>query len=264
MNIISSLIKNKHLLINLVARDFIGRYKGSIIGLAWTFFSPLIMLTIYTFVFSVAFKAKWGQGDENKATFAIMLFSGMIIHGFFSECINRAPSLIVGYPSYVKKIVFPLEILPIMALLSALLHFAVSFVVLILFCMMCGVTVHKGILLVPVIIFPLVLIVIGLTWILSSLGVYLRDLQQMMGMFSTVALFLAPVFYPVNSLPQVYRTLITLNPITLPIHQMRDAILFDISLRWDLWCLSLAEGVFVFIVGYWWFQKTKKGFADAI
>ena len=260
----ASLNQHKGLLWDLVKRDFIGRYKGSVMGITWSFFNPLIMLAIYTMVFSVAFKAKWGVGEENKLTFAIMLFSGMIIHSFFSECLNRAPGLITGYPNYVKKVVFPLEILPWMALCSALLHFVISFGVLIIFCALAGVSIHPGILLTPVILLPLMLTTIGLTWILSSLGVYLRDLSQVIGVATTVALFLAPIFYPVESLPQAYRVFITLNPITLPIHQLREAMLMNQPLRWDLWGFSLVEGVLISHLGYWWFQKSRKGFADVI
>jgi lipopolysaccharide transport system permease protein len=261
---LGSLNQNKGLLWDLVKRDFIGRYKGSVMGITWSFFNPLIMLAIYTMVFSVAFKAKWGVGEENKLTFAIMLFSGMIIHSFFSECLNRAPGLISGHPNYVKKVVFPLEILPWMALTSALLHFAISFGVLIVFCVLAGFSIHAGILLTPLILLPLILTTIGLSWILSSLGVYLRDLSQVIGVITTVALFLAPIFYPVDSLPQAYRVFITLNPITLPIHQLREAMLLNQSLRWDLWGISLFEGVFISHLGFWWFQKSRKGFADVI
>ena len=137
---LSGLLRNRELLWELVKRDFIGRYKGSMSGVVWSLFNPLLMLAIYTIVFSVVFKAKWGGGEESKVAFAIVLFSGMIVHSFFAECLNRAPSLIISHPNYDKKVVFPLEILPWMTLFSVLLHFLVSFGVLLFFCLLAGVS----------------------------------------------------------------------------------------------------------------------------
>lgn len=261
---LGSLIRHRELLWDLVKRDFIGRYKGSMLGVVWSLFNPLFMLAIYTIVFSVAFKARWGAGEESKVAFAIVLFSGMIVHSFFAECLNRAPGLITSHANYVKKVVFPLEILPWMALLSALLHFLVSFGVLLVFCLLAGVAVHIGALLIPIVLIPLILMMLGLSWIFASLGVYLRDLAQVMGMVTTVALFLAPVFYPIESLPETYQALLAWNPITLPIIQLRDLMLWDKPLQWGEWAISLAIGASVSFIGYWWFQKSRRGFADVL
>lgn len=259
-----SLLRHRELLWDLVKRDFIGRYSGSVLGVVWSLFNPLLMLVIYTIVFSVAFKTRWSTGEESKVAFAIVLFSGMIVHNFFAECLNRAPVLITSHPNYVKKVVFPLELLPWMALLSALLHFLVSFAVLLGFCQVAGVTVHIGVLLTPVILIPLILITLGLSWIFASLGVYLRDLSQVMGVITTVALFLAPIFYPIEALPEAYRSLLRWNPITLPVIQLRDLMIWNQVVRWDEWAISLAVGMFVCCIGYWWFQKSRRGFADVL
>jgi lipopolysaccharide transport system permease protein len=261
---LGGLLRHRELLWELVKRDFIGRYKGSMLGVVWSLFNPLLMLTIYTVVFSVAFKARWGTGEESKVAFAIVLFSGMIIHSFFAECLSRAPSLITSHPHYVKKVVFPLEMLSWMALFSALLHFLVSFSVLLGFCLLAGVTVHVGVLFTPIIIFPLILMILGFSWIFASLGVYLRDLSQVIGMVTTVALFLAPVFYPIDALPEVYRAFLMWNPISLPVIQLRDLMLWDKPFQWDKWAISLAIGVSVCQIGYWWFQKSRRGFADVL
>jgi lipopolysaccharide transport system permease protein len=263
-SLVSGLLQNRDLLWELVKRDFIGRYKGSIMGVVWSLFNPLLMLAIYATVFSVAFKARWGTGEESKVAFALVLFSGMIVHSFFAECLNRAPALIVSHPNYVKKVVFPLDLLPCMALCSALLHFFVSFIVLLLFCVVAGVPIHSGVLLVPFILLPLVLLTLGLSWILASLGVYLRDLSQIIAMISSIALFMAPVFYPIENLPEAYRQFIYWNPITLPIIQLRDAMLWNKPLQWDAWLFSLAAGTVVCFAGYWWFQKSRRGFADVL
>jgi lipopolysaccharide transport system permease protein len=262
--IIGSLLGHRELIWELVKRDFIGRYKGSIMGVAWSLFNPLLMLAIYTAVFSVAFKARWGMGEDSKVAFALILFSGMIVHSFFAECLNRAPGLIISHPNYVKKVVFPLEILPWMALFSALLHFLMSFGVLLVFCLLAGVPVHSGVLLTPILLLPLILMTIGLSWIFASLGVYLRDLSQIIGMVTTVALFMAPVFYPIEVLPEAYRAFIIWNPIALPIVQLRDAMLWGKPLQLGAWTLSMGIGTAISYLGYWWFQKSRRGFADVL
>jgi lipopolysaccharide transport system permease protein len=260
----ASLLQQRELVWQLVKRDFIGRYRGSVMGVGWSLFHPLLMLSIYTLVFSVAFKARWGSPDESKVAFAIVLFSGLIVHGFFAECINRAPDLVKSNRNYVKKVIFPLEILPVVTLCSALLHFLVSFAVLLAASLAAGVAVHGGAWLIPALLLPLVLLTLGLTWVLASLGVYLPDLSQIVGVVSTVLLFLAPVFYSADSLPAGYRELISWNPITMPVVQLRDLLLWDKPFLWSAWLQSLAVGAAVCWAGFWWFQRTRRGFADVL
>jgi lipopolysaccharide transport system permease protein len=263
-SMLGGVFRNRGLLSELVKRDFVGRYKGSMLGIVWSLFNPLLMLAIYTFVFSVAFNARWGGAEESRISFAVVLFSGMIVHSFFAECLNRAPGLVTGNPNYVKKMVFPLEMLSLMTLFSALLHLVVSFAVLLLFCLLAGIPVHAGTLLVPVVLAPLVLMSLGLSWVFASLGVYLRDLSQVVGMVSVIALFLGPVFYPIEILPEAYRAVLAWNPITLPVIQLRDLMLWGRPIQWDLWALSLVVGVAICQIGYWWFQKSRRGFADVL
>ena len=262
--VVEALTRNRGLLWELTKRDFVSRYKGSVFGLAWSLFNPLLMLAIYTFVFSVAFKARWGGADENQVNFAIVLFSGLIVHALFAECLVRAPTLIVMNTNYVKKVVFPLEILPLMTMGSALGNFMVSFIVLMFFCILSGTPLHPAGLLLPILLLPLLLMILGLSWFLASLGVYLRDFAQVIGMLTTVALFLAPIFYPIGALPPVYQSLLILNPITLPVLQLRDALLWGEPLNWVAWAISLAVGLAVFYLGFAWFQKTRRGFADVL
>lgn len=262
--IISSLLKNRELLWELVKRDFIGRYKGSIIGVAWSLLHPILMLVIYTLVFSVAFKARWGGGEESKVAFALVLFSGMIVHGLFAECLNRAPSIIVSQANYVTKVVFPLEILPWVVLCSALLHFLVSFGLLLIFSVLSGVPLKASVVFVPIVILPLLLITIGLTWLFASLGVYLRDIAQGMGVVTTVLMFLSPVFYKTSAFPEEYGILFALNPLTLPIEQLRDVMLWGNAINWGSWVTSLFAGCAICYFGFWWFQKSRRGFADVL
>ena len=204
--LIRSLFQNRGLIGQLVKREVVGRYKGSFIGMGWSFFNPILMLAIYTFVFSVVFKARWGMGhEESKAEFAIVLFVGMIVHALFAEVLNRAPDLILTNVNYVKKVIFPLEILPVIALGSAFFHTIVSLCVLFCALLLLNGFLHWTILFIPLIFIPLGLVTLGVAWLLASLGVYLRDVGQTIGIVTTILLFLAPVFYPISALPWVVR-----------------------------------------------------------
>lgn len=222
------------------------------------------MLAIYTFVFSVVFNARWGEENIGKVNFAVILFAGIILSNLFAECINRSPSLVTSNPSYVTKVMFPLEILPWMALFSALIQFSLSMVILLLFCLLSGTKVYAGILLTPIIIMPLLFFIMGMSWFLSALGVYLRDVGQAINMLTTIALFLSPIFYPINALPQEYQNLLALNPLTQPVLQLRDVVLWGKSINYYMWVISFLSASLIFQIGYWWFQKTRQGFADVI
>jgi lipopolysaccharide transport system permease protein len=262
--LVCSFVRNRELIRDLVKRNFIGRYRGSMLGVAWSLFHPLLMLVIYTLVFSIAFRARWGTGEESKVAFGLVLFSGMIVHSLMAECLNSAPTLIISNANLVKKVIFPLEILPWVALISATLHFLVSLGILIVFCIIGGVSLHVGALLIPLVLLPLMLLTLGLTWMLASLGVYLRDLAQGMGMVTTVLLFLSPVFYRVDSLPPAFQTIVALNPLTFPITQLRNVMLWDLPFDWARWAVSMVVAIVVSYVGFWWFQKSRRGFADVL
>jgi lipopolysaccharide transport system permease protein len=215
-------------------------------------------------VFSIVFKARWGAGEESKVSFAIVLFAGMIVHGLFAECLIRAPGLIVNQPNYVKKVVFPLEILPWVTIFSALLHFLISLGLLLVFCVLTGISLQASTLLIPLVMLPLMLMTLGLTWLFASLGVYMRDISQAMGIVTTILLFLSPVFYKTSALPGDYQFLLAINPLTLPIEQLRGVMLWGRGLDWENWAVSMSEGIVVCYIGFWWFQKSRKGFADVL
>lgn len=261
---VSSIWRNRSLIQSFIKREVVGRYRGSMLGLLWSFFNPVFMLLVYTFVFSVVFKARWGGGSDSKTEFALVLFAGLIVFSLFSECINRAPSLILSNANYVKKVVFPLEILPIVSLGSAMFHTFISLGVwfaayLILF----GIPPMTALLL-PLVILPLMLFVVGLSWALASLGVYLRDVSQMIGVMTTVLMFLSPIFYPASALPEEYRHWLYLNPLTPMIEQTRDILYWGKLPDWTLLAICTFSASFVAWFGFAWFQKTRKGFADVI
>lgn len=259
-----SLWRNRELIRSLTQREVIGRYRGSMLGILWSFFNPLLMLAVYTFVFSVVFKARWNAGSDSRTEFALVLFAGLMVFNLFSECVTRAPSLILSNANYVKKVVFPLEILPWVTLGSALFHTLISLVVwLIFYGIFFGVPpVTAG--LIPVVVLPLIAFTLGISWFLASLGVYLRDVSQIIGLLTTILMFLSPIFYPVSSLPEEYRGLFQLNPLTPTIEMARDVLIWSKTPDWALYGISLATGLMVACLGFAWFQKTRKGFADVL
>ena len=262
---VASLWRNRSLIATLVKREVVGRYRGSIMGLAWSFFNPLLMLVIYTFVFSVVFKARWGTGgEESKADFAILLFVGMIVHGLFAECVNRAPGLILANVNYVKKVIFPLEILPWVAFGSALFHTAISLVVLLLVQLILSQQMPWTVILFPFILVPLAFATMGFAWFLAALGVYVRDIGQITGMFTTALLFLSPVFYPISVLPIQYQGWMQFNPLAFIIGEGRNTLIFGQLPDFGHWAVMFAAGLFTAWMGFAWFQKTRRGFADVL
>jgi lipopolysaccharide transport system permease protein len=261
----AALWRHRGLVWQMARREVVGRYRGSVMGIAWSFFNPVLMLLVYTFVFSVVFKARWGVGaEESRASFAIVLFVGMIVHGLFAEVANRAPGLILGNVSYVKRVVFPLEVLPWIAMGSALFHTAVSLVVLLLAQLILTHQVPWTLVLFPLVVAPLILATMGLAWFLAAIGVYVRDIGQTIGIVTTVMLFLSPVFYPVSALPEQYQAWLHLNPLTFVIEEGRKVLLFGQLPDWGGWALYLVVSLGVAWAGFWWFQKTRKGFADVV
>ena len=261
----TSFWRNRLLILQMTRRDVVGRYRGSIMGLAWSFFNPLLMLATYTFVFSVVFRARWGvSGEESRADFAIILFVGMIVYGLFAECVNRAPGIIISNVNYVKKVVFPLEILPWVALGSAIFYSLVSAVVLLLAQLIINQTLPWTSVFFPLVMLPLVFAAMGFGWFLAALGVFLRDIGQITGIFTTVVMFVSPVFYPVTALPKEYQGLLRLNPLTLIIEESRKVLVFGILPEWRSLFVALVLGLSIASIGFWWFQRTRKGFADVL
>ena len=256
-------------MLDLARRDAVGRYKGSFLGILWSFLTPLLMLSVYTFVFSEVFKSRWGGAGAgpqtaSKGEFAVVLFAGMIMFNLFSECISRAPNLILSHSNFVKKIVFPLEILPCVTLLSALFHLCVSVLILLLAEWFIVGSVPPTAFLLPIVIAPLCVLVLGVSWALAATGVYLRDIGQTIGILVTALMFLSPVFFPVSSLPERLRTFVYMNPMTYPIEQSRDVLVWGQTIDWTRWSVYTAIAVVVAWLGFAWFQKTRRGFADVI
>lgn len=262
--LLSSLVHNRGLILAMTKREVIGRYRGSVMGILWSFFNPLFMLAVYTFVFSMIFKARWNTGSDSKTEFALILFAGLIVYNVFAECANRAPNTILANVNYVKKVVFPLEILPWVTLGSVLFHAAISTIVwLIAYLVFFGIP-HSTALLFPFAIIPLLLFTMGISWALASLGVYLRDVSQIVVIVTTVLMFLSPIFYPITAIPERIRPILLLNPLAPSIEQARDLLFFGKMPSLQLWAVSLIVASIVAWLGFAWFQKTRKGFADVL
>ena len=263
--LIESLWRNRHLIVQMTRREVVGRYKGSVLGLAWSFLTPILMLAVYTFVFSVVFKARWGtDGDESKTQFALVLFVGMIVHGLFAEVLNRAPGLILSNVNYVKKVVFPLDVLPVIAMGAALFHASISLAVLLIAFALFNGYLHWTIIFVPVVLLPLVILTLGVAWIFASLGVFLRDVGQTVGIITTMMLFLAPIFYPITALPEEIRPWIMANPLTFIIEEARGVVILGRMPEWTGLGIYTLAATAVAWAGFAWFQKTRKGFADVL
>ena len=261
---VRSLWANRQLIARMGQREIIGRYKGSAMGLAWSFITPLFMLAIYTFVFSVVFQARWGTSEESKTQFAVVLFAGLIVHTLFSDVINRAPQLVLGNVNYVKKVVFPLEILPVVQLLSATFHALVSVAVLIAAQLVFQGSLPITALLLPVVLLPFLLLTLGLAWWLASLGVFVRDVGQTISLVTSVMLFMSPVFFPVQSLPPAMQPWMHLNPLTFVIEQVREVVVWGRLPDWQGLAVYSLASIATAWLGFAWFQKTRKGFADVL
>ena len=259
-----SLWHHRQLIRQMAWREVAGRYRGSALGIFWSFMNPVFMLAVYTFFFSVVFKARWGTGDESKGEFAVILFAGMVVHGLFAEMLNRAPGLVLANVNYVKRVIFPLEILPVVSMLACLFHSVVSLLVLLLAFVLVNGFLHWTVIFAPLVLLPLVIFTLGLSWLVASLGVFVRDLGQSIPIVTTVMLFLSPVFFAVDSLPARYQPYIMANPLTFIIEQARAVLIWGNTPHWGGLALYTALAVVVAWAGYAWFQKTRKGFADVL
>ncbi len=259
-----SLWRHRELIAQMARREVIGRYRGSVMGLAWSFFNPILMLVVYTFVFSVVFKARWGTGSESQAGFAVVLFVGMIVYGLFAETVNRAPLLILSNVNYVKKVIFPLEILPVAGMGAALFHTIVSLCVLLAAILLINGSLAWTAIFFPLVILPLLIATLGIAWFLASLGVFVRDAGPTIIIITTAMMFLSPVFYPVSALPEKFQAWLMLNPLTFIIEQSRAIMIFGKLPDWSGLGIYTVVSLLLAWAGFWWFQKTRKGFADVL
>lgn len=266
IKIIRNLWHNRSLILQMVRRDVGQRYKGSYMGLLWSVINPLFLLLIYTFVFSVIFKSSWPNSSENNplGEYAIILFAGMIPFNFFTEITNRAPGLMFSYPNFVKKVVFPLEILPIIAAGSALITSLISVGILLIASLIVLGKVSMMAIFLPIIYTPLILLSLGLSWLLSALGVYFRDFSQLIPLITQILFFLTPVVYPPTSIPQNLQWAAKINPLAMVIANFRNLLIWNTSFQLKEWAIWTVITGFIAVIGYGFFLWAKKGFADVL
>ncbi len=259
--IVADIYRHRYLLGQLVKRDVLLRYRGAMFGVLWIFLSPLIMLAIFAFIFGQIFEARWPQ-SESDIPFWLILYSGLIGFNLFSESISRAPSSVRSHPNFVKKIIFPVGILPIVPIGSALVHGLFNFLIL---CAALALTGHLnvGIILFPMLVSPLILFALAFSWLLASWGVFIKDMTQIVPVLVQMLLFLSPVLYPVSAVPKSFRTIYQCNPLSVVIEATRSAI-FGQPIDWGAWVISFGFGMIAVVLGYSFFQHSKDEFADAL
>jgi homopolymeric O-antigen transport system permease protein len=261
LRIFADIWRNRYLLGQLVKRDVLLRYRGAMFGVLWIFLTPLIMLAIFAFVFSHIFQARWPQQDAG-IPFWLILYSGLIVFNVFAEAVSRSPSSVRGYPSFVKKIIFPVNILPLVPLGAGLVHGLFNFLILLAVLGWTG-NLHGQILMFPLLLIPVLLLASGFSWFLAAWGVFIKDMTQIVPPFVQMLMFLSPVFYPVSAVPEVLRPLYLHNPLGAVIESAR-AVAMGTAIPWSHWLAALGIGLLAAILGYASFQHSREEFADAL
>lgn len=253
-----------HLLSQLVRRDVQARYRGSWLGPLWSLLTPLMMLAVYTFVFSVVFQARWGGQQASRLDFALSAFGSIMLFNLFAEVVNSAGTLIVGNPNYVKRVVFPLELLPLAKFLSCAVQSAVGlgvfFVAILVLKQSCAWTW----LLAPLMLIPLALLCLGLSYLLSAVGVFVRDINHLVGLLTTMLLFLSPVFYPLSQLPEHWQQLLSINPLAPILENFRLVTLGGQWPNWSTWASGTAITALMAVLAYSAFKRSQHAFADVV
>jgi len=253
----------RSLILQLARREVEGRYRGSLLGLAWSVAQPLLYLGVFTFVFGVVFEARWGVATGPRAPFGLMLFAGLIVYWLFAETVGRAPGLVVAHASLVKRVLFPVETLPMAAALAALFHTALALAV-----WLAGHLALVGLppwtaVLAPIVLAPTALVALGVAYIVAGVGVYARDIGQLVTVGLTVLMFLSPIFYPLDAVPAAYRPFFFANPLTAAVEETR-AVLLDGRLPGLPTLIGLVVGCLAVIVGFAIFRRLRRGFADVL
>lgn len=260
-----SLYASRDLLIQLTKRNIYSRNKGTVLGLLWWFMTPLFLLSVYTFVFSVVFKARWGvEIGDSKVGFSLIVFCGLVVFNIFSESLNHATSSVVGNQNYVKKVVFPLEVLPLTSVLTAGFFGFIWFLVLLVATILFLHKICASIICLPLVLLPFLLCCCGLAWILAALGVYIRDLPNIVALVIQMLFFMTPIFFSLEMVPEPFRSVLLLNPLSIIVESVRKVLIYDQWPDWQQLGYTYLISTLLFQLGYFWFMKTKRGFADVI
>lgn len=265
LNPLPALIAHRYLMSQLIRREVLARYKGSALGIGWSFLHPLLLLCAFTLVFGGVFGGRWGGEDGGKTGFgmALFIYCGLAVFVPFAEVIGNAPKVLLANEHFVRKFVFPVEILPLTSLAAASIHGTTHVLLLVLTAMLAG-HVHATALLVPLILLPAWLLTLGLAWALAAAGAYVRDIGHGMPVLTQLLMFGLPVFYPSSAAPNPLRTLNEFNPVALAIEDLRRALVDGRAPEWERWLLMLALGAVGALLGHAFFAHCREEFADVL
>lgn len=255
--------EHRGLLRSLVQRELSSRYKGSLMGLGWAIISPAVMIVIFTIIFSGIFRARFGEAGGH-LSFAVYLFCGLLPWIAFSESVQRATNVLLENVNLVKRVVFPIEALPVNLALTAVVTQLLGTVVLLIAHLILTRQLHATVLWLPMLLLPQLLVTLGLGWLMASLGVFIRDMPQINQLVLMAWMYLTPIFFPENLVPPQFQWLLRYNPMAPLIRSYRRALLEGQMPDWRGLGFTLAFAVLCFVLGYWWFERTKKAFADLL
>ena len=247
----------------LARRMTLARYRGSALGLLWALLTPAVMIAVYTFIFAGVFGARFTEGGT-PLEYALYLFCGLLPWTAFSETLQQSAGVVVAHSNLVKRVVFPLEALPVAQALAALAAQLFGTAALLLAAVVIGAGLHATLLWLPVLLVPQLLLSLGGAWLVASLGVFIRDTAQALGLVLMAWLYLTPIIYPEQAVPERFRPLLEVNPFTPLVRSYRRALLEGAPPDWAGLAYATALGLAAFLLGYWWFARTRKNFADVI
>jgi lipopolysaccharide transport system permease protein len=251
------------LIVSLTKRELAARYRGSVLGFLWTLVTPMVMIAIFTIIFAGMFKAKFGA-SSSQWDYALYLFCGLLPWNAFQESLQLSSTTIVAHANLVKRVVFPLETLPVSLSLAAVVNQLFGTVVLVVAIIMFRHEAHLTLIYLPLVLVPQLIATLGAAWLVASLGVFIRDIVQGIALLLMAWMYLTPIIYPESLVPPAYRTAINLNPFTPLVRNYRRIVLDGVAPDWQGLAYFLCFGVVLFLLGYWWFARTRKNFADVI
>lgn len=257
--------RHRDIIRQLTRRELAARYRGSVLGMAWSLVTPALMLGVYTYLFGIVLRARWNTtAPEGRLDFALILFVGLTVYNLFAECIVRAPMLVVGNAHLVKRVIFPIEVLPWPVMGTGLIHLGLNLAVWGAAATLAGHAPGLTAVWLPVVLLPLVLFTMGGMWLLATLGVYLRDTSHVVGVVTTILLFLSPVFYRVDTVPEPLQSAVRLSPLTFVIEQARQVLVWHQTPTLRGLSIAIAGGAAAAILGLACFQRARRGFADVL
>lgn len=260
----SALRRHRHLFLQLLKRDVQTTLRGSILGMGWIVVTPLVLVGIYTFVFGFVLQTSWFTETNSPLHVPLIYFTGLTVFSLFMEVISRSPEFVRANRTYVTKIVFPVEILSWVLVGTASVKYAASLALLVIFLLFVTGGLPPAILMLPLVLAPFVTMLLGISWYLSAIGTYLRDLNQLVQAIGPVLMFISPIFYSIDQVPETARIIFWANPLTFILETMRGLLFFDTPVNWSAYAIYWMVAIAVFLSGFAFFKRAGRQFADVI